>query len=346
MKRTNLKEMFIVRYADDFRIFCRYRDTAERTKIAVTQWLRERLKLEISEEKTKVVNVKKRYSEFLGFKLKVHPKGRTYVVQSHVADKQLSRTRKKLIEQAKEIVKPQAGRTEEYEISLYNSMVLGLQNYYRIATDISIDFHKVNRAVMTVLTNRLNTQTGTRLVKKGRKLTPLERKLYGKSTQIRYVAGSNEPIYPIGYVQTRKPMAKPFRECSFTKEGRALMHNDLKINVSLMLKMMKQKTPNKSIEYTDNRISLFSAQWGKCAITGRPFTCIEDIHCHHKNPKSKGGTDKYGNLLLILKPVHILIHAVDNDTIQAYLGVLKLTKGQLFKVNELRILAGNSEIIA
>ena len=124
------------------------------------------------------------------------------------------------------------------------------------------------------------------------------------------------------------------------------MHDNLRINVNLMLKLMKQKLSNISIEYTDNRISLFSAQWGKCAITGRPFTCIEDIHCHHKNPKSKGGTDKYSNLMLVLKPVHILIHAVDNDTIQAYLSLLKLTKGQLSKVNELRVLAGNSEIIA
>ena len=39
MRRTNLKEMYIVRYADDFRIFCRTKDEAERTMKAVTQWL-------------------------------------------------------------------------------------------------------------------------------------------------------------------------------------------------------------------------------------------------------------------------------------------------------------------
>ncbi len=55
MKKTNLKEMFEVRYADDFRIFCRTKTTAEKVKIAVTQWLSERLKLEISQEKTRVV---------------------------------------------------------------------------------------------------------------------------------------------------------------------------------------------------------------------------------------------------------------------------------------------------
>ena len=66
--------MYIVRYADDFRIFCRTKTDAEKTKIAVTQWLSERLKLEVSEEKTKVVNVSRHYSDFLGFKIKVVPK--------------------------------------------------------------------------------------------------------------------------------------------------------------------------------------------------------------------------------------------------------------------------------
>lgn len=51
MRRTNLKEMHIVRYADDFRIFCPTKDCAERTLIAVTQWLKERLRLDVSPEK-------------------------------------------------------------------------------------------------------------------------------------------------------------------------------------------------------------------------------------------------------------------------------------------------------
>ena len=51
MRNTKLKEMRIVRYADDFRIFCPTKDCAERTLVAVTQWLKERLRLEVSPEK-------------------------------------------------------------------------------------------------------------------------------------------------------------------------------------------------------------------------------------------------------------------------------------------------------
>lgn len=58
LRSSNLKEMYIVRYADDFKIFCRKRSDADKVFIAVKKWLKDRLKLEISEEKSKVVNLK------------------------------------------------------------------------------------------------------------------------------------------------------------------------------------------------------------------------------------------------------------------------------------------------
>ena len=48
---TNLKEFYFVRYADDFKIICRSYNNAIKLKIAVTNWLKERLTLEVSEEK-------------------------------------------------------------------------------------------------------------------------------------------------------------------------------------------------------------------------------------------------------------------------------------------------------
>ena len=61
MKKTKLKEMHIVRYADDFRIYCKSKENAEKIMIAATKWLEERLKLKVSKEKTKIVNVEREY---------------------------------------------------------------------------------------------------------------------------------------------------------------------------------------------------------------------------------------------------------------------------------------------
>ena len=319
MRKTNLKEMYIVRYADDFRIFCKTKTEAERTKIAITQWLSERLKLEVSQEKTRVVNVKKKYAEFLGFKIKVHSKGGKQVVKSHISDKQLKTKKKALVEQVKRIARPRPKIGTYGEIRQYNLMVMGMQNYYRIATNISLDASKLNRVVMTVITNRLDG-----ISRKGRKLTPAERTRYGKSAKLRFIA--NEPIYPIGYMQHKIPLNK-------SREVQEKIVDDIKLN------LMRQPLYGRSIEYADNRISLYLAQKGKCAVTGEKFTTMDEIHCHHKLPKSKGGTDEYQNLVLVTETVHKLIHATNAEIIQKY---LQTCKPDMTKLNVLRKEVGNT----
>ena len=344
MRNTRLKEMYIVRYADDFRILCRTREQADRTLIAVTQWLKERLRLDVSPEKTRVVDVRRSYSEFLGFKIRLRKKGKKYVVQSHMCDKAYKKVKASLTKQVGNIKFPRKGRGEAGEVRLFNSMVMGIQNYYQLATDISIDCGDIGRTVNTVLKNRLKSGKTHRLKKEGRDLTKMEIQRYGKSEQLRYIAQSKEPIYPISYVQCKNPMSQRRKVCAYTAAGRSEIHDDLRINTFLLLQLMREPTYSRSTEYADNRISLFSAQWEKCAVTGKKFQCISEIHCHHKKPKGIGGSDKYENLVLVLAPVHELIHAVDEDTIRSYLTALKLDTSQLTKLNKLRTLAKRKPI--
>jgi len=133
------------------------------------------------------------------------PKVNKQVVTSHICDKRLKAERDKLVAQAKRIARPRHGKTELDEVRIYNAMVMGIQEYYKIATAVNLDCRYLHRAVMTVLTSRLKTQCGNRLVKSGRKLTQTERSRYGKSAMLRYMAGSDEPIYPIGYIQHKNP---------------------------------------------------------------------------------------------------------------------------------------------
>lgn len=335
---TKLKEMWIVRYADDFRIFCRTASEAERTKIAVEKWLKDRLKLDISPEKTRIVNTRKKNMEFLGFSIRVHKKKKNskYVVESHISQKALKSKGEKLANQVKVFCKYKDSDKGAKEVVIYNSMVLGIQNYYRIATNVANDLNRIQRRNYNIMYNRLNTQSGNYLRKAGRTLTELERKRYGKSKSLRYVAGTKEPIYPISYVQFKNPMALNSKICSYTDEGRKIIHDKLRVNGNIMYQLMNQKISNGSIEYYDNRISLYSAQWGKCYVTGKEFLSLEDIHCHHKIAKSKGGTDEYSNLVLVDKDVHTLIHAMNIDVIVYYLELLQIKAMELRKLNRLR----------
>lgn len=344
---TKLKEMWIVRYADDFRIFCKTRSDAEKTKIAIEKWLKDRLRLDISSEKTRIVNTRQKPMEFLGFSIKVRKKKKDtkYVVDSHISPKALKDKSDKLANQVKVFCKFKDSDQGAKEVVIYNSMVLGIQNYYRIATNVASDLNVIQQRTYRIMYNRLNTQSGNALRKEGRKLTPLEVHRFGKSKSLRYIAGTREPIYPIYYIQFKNPMAFNRRTCPYTSEGRAIVHDRLGINCNLLYQLMNQKLTDGSIEFYDNRISLYSAQQGKCYITSKEFLSLEDIHCHHKIAKSKGGTDEYSNLVLVDKDVHKLIHATDIEVIKYYIEVLKLKAKQLEKLNSLRQYLGLPMIV-
>lgn len=254
-----------------------------------------------------------------------------------MTEKAISKEKTALIEQVKQIAHVQDRDDEAREITLYNSMVFGIHNYYRYATMIATDCEQIHRAVSTVMKNRLYG----RLTKKGQINEVYIRKNYGDSKQIRFI--SSKTVAPVGYIQAKTPLFKKKKVCKYTPEGRAEIHKNLGINTSIMLALMRIKEPRRSVEYMDNRISLYAAQYGRCAVTGKELG-LDEIHCHHKQPLSMGGTDKYMNLVIVHRDIHRLIHATDPNTIAMYLNLFQLDKKALAKLNALRVLAGQPEI--
>jgi len=263
LRKTNVKEMWIVRYADDFKIFCRNYNTADKTFHAVKGWLKDRLKLDISAEKSKIVNLRKSYSEFLGFKLKVRKKRNKYVVTSSMSDKAVKKATNKLIEQIKRIQRPKDEKEKYHMILDYNSKVMGIHNYYKYATRVNLDCRKIAFQVMIVLKNRLrkNLKSEKDFVRKKQKAPESGKYIshrYGRSKQLRYV--SIYPIAPIGYVQHKYPMCKKKSVNKYTAEGRAEIHKNLGIDTSILLKLMRNPVSDRSMQYADHRISLYAGQ--------------------------------------------------------------------------------------
>ena len=79
--------MHIVRYTDDFKVFTTNHKIAEKIFHAIKGYLKNHLKLEISKEKSHIINLKKRYAEFLGFQLKVEKQKNKYISISKVSGK-------------------------------------------------------------------------------------------------------------------------------------------------------------------------------------------------------------------------------------------------------------------
>ena len=341
---TKLKECYLVRYADDFKIFCKKHSDAVKLFEATKQWLWERLGLEISPEKSKIVNVKRHYSEFLGFKLKVREKGKKpdgskrYVIEAHVRDKALKKIRARSKEIIGQIRRTYDPKMEYRLIQKYNSYLIGIHNYYCIATHVNLDIHEIAFDVKKSLYNRLKH----RLQRTGSISNRYIQEKYGRSREVRYLNG--HAVVPIAYVQHRVPMDRKNRVNPYTPEGRTEIHKNLAgLNLAVMNHLMNTPAGQQSVEYNDNRIALYVAQKGKCAVSGIALDANQ-VDCHHKKPLSLGGDDSYQNLIIVSDAVHILIHSSSERTIKKYLNDLQLNSKQLAKLNNLRKLAEMPQI--
>jgi len=334
MRTTKLKEMYIVRYADDFRIFCKNAESAKRTMTAVTLWLKDRLRLDVSPEKTRVVNLSKHFSEFLGIKMRLQQKNGKMVVHSRVGDKAVKRIKAEAKQKIKQIQHPPKGMTEAQAILNYNAFVMGEHNYYQMATGVCVDFRDIGYQV-----GQTAKRLGNRLKKEPKgKVEGAVAERYGASKLMRYI--KHLPFAPISYVSHESPSCKRRSVQKYTPEGREEIHKNLGFDIGMLRALLRQEINSQNAEYADNRLSLFCAQYGKCAVTGHLFDTLDDIHCHHKLPRDKGGKSNYQNLIIVREPVHILIHATTKLTIDKYLALLNLNKKQLAKLNKLRVEAG------
>ena len=339
LRKTKLKECYIVRYADDFKIFCKKHSDAVKLFEATKAWLKDRLGLDISPEKSKIVNLKHDYSDFLGFRIKVHKgTGNKYVVISHIAPKALDRIKDTAKEKVKAI-QHSSDEIEEYKvINDYNSFIMGIHNYYRMATAASPDIQQLAFEIKIAIKNRLQERVQQR---KDQNI-PTYAKRYAKSKEIRFI-GKNI-LLPIGYIQHHPPIHKKKSVNKYTADGRAEIHKNLEsVDMTILHILMRNPNMNATVEYNDNRISKYVAQQGKCAVTKEQLY-LEDIHCHHKTPKSLGGGDDYSNLIILHERVHRLVHATQRETISAILQTVQLDKRQLDKLNKLRKSVGNEAI--
>ena len=156
----------------------------------------------------------------------------------------------------------------------------------------------------------------------------------GKSKQIRYLFG--QIVAPLGYVRHKIPLQVSNDINKYTIEGRKAIHKNINhIDIAILKKLMESPNPKASIEYNDNLLSLYSAQKGKCRISGKELE-LEEIYCHHIIPKELGGTDEYKNLIIIHTDIHKLIHSENEDEITKIIKKFNLNAEQIDKLNKFR----------
>ena len=337
-EKSKLKEIHIVRYADDFKIFCRDYGTARKTYSAVTNWLKERLSLEISEEKSGITNLEKNFMDFLGLKIRAVPKGDTHTVKSHMSDKAMRNAKQKVKDGICKVLDNNDTKSINKNVSLYNSLVCGLHNYYQMATHVSADFAVIGYPVQKRLNGVNHNNKGCSVEKHGETTMFIDQK-YGKSKQMRWIG--KRPIVPVAYVQHEYPKYKRREVNKYVMKNDAEYKVPNSINFEIIRYLIENAYKWESIEFADNMLSRYIAQKGNCAVTQKPLY-LHNMECHHIKPRNSGRSENngYKNLVILTTEVHRLITATKEDTIRKYLSFINPNEKQLEKINKLRKHAG------
>ena len=331
-KHTRLKSGFIVRYADDFKIMCSTYEEAHRFYHSTVDFLNKRLKLEISPEKSKVVNLKKNSSDFLGFKIKVIPKGKTkhgYVAKTDMNQKALKKAKTNLKLKVKDIVR----HTTTFQIARYNLAVMGMQNYYCVATNIYNNLTEVSYALLP--TTRVRFKKIAKLIPFETTSQDFQMKTTGIRPQTKIIMIADTPLLPINGVKHKNPLNFSQDICNFTEHGRSRIHEEIALVTKGEIRiLLEYKDPTKSVEFNDNRIAVFIAQQGNCYITNRRHSPT-DMVCIYKNI-TETDRDKYQNLVFVEIPISKAILTESVQQAKMWLMNYGLSSQQKKKLNKIR----------
>ncbi len=281
----------VVRYADDFVVFCESKAEADQTRIDLQRFLSLR-GLQLSDEKTQVVHLSEGF-DFLGFMVRHYPSRNTqtgWKLLIRPAKQSVARFREKLRHTFKRL----HGCNATAVITVLNPILRGWANYYRGVVSSKV-FQKLETYLFWKL-QRWATKTHPNKSytwRKGRYWG--EHPAYPGCRWCFIDPNTGMVLYRIGSTRIRRHVlirgqASPDDpECQgyFALRGKQSRHLG---------------------DYPKSAQRIIRWQQGQCLLCGQSLFNGEPIHIHHKQPRHLGGTNHASNLMALHRVCHQQMH--------------------------------------
>jgi len=271
----------IVRYADDFVVFCETQEDAYQAKHILMEWLNQR-GLTLSEKKTRVVHLTEGF-DFLGFNVRHYKAPQT----TRTGWKLLIKPSKKSIQKLRDRLKAEwlklHGQDARTVTRKLNPIIRGWANYFRIGVSSEV-FRKLDpwmyqRAMRYAARAHPTKSRHWRVQRYFGKLHP--------SRQDKWVFGDKQSgVYLLKFSWF------PIERHVLVK-GRSSPDDPSLKDYWLVREKRKTKT------LTPSKRKLAERQNGRCPQCGNSLFNDEEIEKHHIVPKKEGGPDTYSNLELV-----------------------------------------------
>ena len=257
LRKTGLIAGYLVRYADDFIIATDTRAHAEEWKARLQKFLQSKMKLTLSQEKTLITDIRKKYIKFLGYEFKmVRGKSRRGYIPRTIPDRdRLKRKAEKIAGSIKKIPHNYSREQMIGAINRINSQIRGLIQYYKCCTWVNISMKKYSRWLQLTAKRRLKQYKGKWIpAKEVQNLPRVHQKYKQKIPSIKY-----RDIYigftALTFCRWEKTPSKDQAETPYTEEGR-----------QINFERTKEKRINARLDelYSDKSAQAIShGKWGK-----------------------------------------------------------------------------------
>lgn len=280
----------VVRYADDFVVFCESRGDAEASRQILTAWMAKR-GLTLSEEKTRIVHLTEGF-DFLGFNIRHYKVGNTptgYKLLIKPSKKSVHDIRKKLKSEWRNL----NGTNILAILQRLNPIIRGEANYFRIgvATETfdDLDYWMYVRERRWAKLNHPNKSWYWRKTRYWGKLNP-----------------NREDNWVFGDKHTGGYLIK----FAWTKiERHVLVQGMSSPDDPSLQTYWAQRNKGEIEDLSAQGKKLAKKQKGICPLCGVTLFNEEELHTHHKKPRNQGGKDDLDNLVLVHLYCHQQIHS-------------------------------------
>lgn len=280
----------VVRYADDFVVFCSTREEAEEVIKTLTMWIKQK-GLTLSQEKTKIVHLSEGFN-FLGFNVRHYKAINTKTglkLLIKPSSEFMQETRRKL----RQIWLDNNSQKVEVIIEKLNPVIRGIANYLR---------PMVSSKAFSALDNymfRRETRYANRMHPKKSNEWKKER-YWGKLNLNR------EDNWVFG---DRKTGLHLLKFNWFKIQRHTLVIGRCSPDDPARKEYWENRKKAKAKELIPSYQKVAKRQGYTCPVCGQSLFNDEELHLHHIKPRSEGGKDNYANLQFVHLYCHQQIHS-------------------------------------
>lgn len=332
LRRQGVIPKYNFRYADDWTILTTRQREAERLKKHLTKYFRHRLKLELSDEKTKITDMRRDGAEFLGFVIRAaRPRGASKDSENLVGKpypnmKRLSAKITKVCSEIHAMKRMDNTSDRVAQIQRINAMIMGIAEYIKISIcskAFSVLDHRIYVSCHYTW-KRMYPDTAAHMKIPLGKLSNLPHRHDGYTAKTHAIEYQNMWVgITMAFITHSQHEKLPMNQkmTPYTAEGRAMYIRQRKnqkplpkdrpsVNTWEDLRMSAYKNSIYNFEYFMNREYAFNRDKWKCRCCGAALTTRKGRHCHHVNrrlPLDK--INKVPNLAWVCQDCHQRIHS-------------------------------------